>query len=72
MMWRRLCPEVGSVVYNRAYFIDFIFETPPTWRVMFLYLFPPGKGYSSYTPEVEVIILVFIVYKLLNCKTHVP
>jgi hypothetical protein len=27
-----------------AYFIVSIFETPPTWRTRFLYLFPPGSG----------------------------
>jgi hypothetical protein len=33
-----------------AYFIVSIFETPPTWRARFLYLFPPGTWYPSYTP----------------------
>jgi hypothetical protein len=34
-LWR----EVGSVVLSRAHFIDSIFGTPPTWRVVFLYIF---------------------------------
>jgi hypothetical protein len=25
-------------------------ETPPTWRARFLYLYPPGTGWPSYTP----------------------
>jgi hypothetical protein len=25
-------------------------ETPPTWRATFLYLYPPGTGWPSYTP----------------------
>jgi hypothetical protein len=25
-------------------------ETPPTWRAMFPYLYPPGTGWPSYTP----------------------
>jgi hypothetical protein len=39
LLWR----EVGSVVLSWAHFIDSIFETPPTWRVMFLY-FPQEQG----------------------------
>jgi hypothetical protein len=27
------------------------FETPPTWRVRSPYLYPPGTGWSSYTPR---------------------
>jgi hypothetical protein len=42
------------------------FETPPTWRVRFPYLYPPGTGWPSYTPwhwvlfdsEVEVEVEV--------------
>jgi hypothetical protein len=26
------------------------FETPSTWKIRFLYLFPPGTGWTSYTP----------------------
>jgi hypothetical protein len=26
------------------------FETPPTWRARFPYLYPPGTGWPSYTP----------------------
>jgi hypothetical protein len=40
LLWR----EVGFVVLSWAYFIDSVFETPPTWKVMLLYLFPPGTG----------------------------
>jgi hypothetical protein len=25
-------------------------ETPPTWRARFPYLYPPGTGWTSYTP----------------------
>jgi hypothetical protein len=25
-------------------------ETPPTWKARFLYLYPPGTGWPSYTP----------------------
>jgi hypothetical protein len=25
-------------------------ETPPTWRARFLYLYPPGAGWPSYSP----------------------
>jgi hypothetical protein len=27
------------------------FETPPTWRAMSPYLYPPGTGWPSYTPR---------------------
>jgi hypothetical protein len=27
------------------------FETPPTWRARSPYLYPPGRGWSSYTPR---------------------
>jgi hypothetical protein len=27
------------------------FETPPTWRTMSPYLYPPGTGWPSYTPK---------------------
>jgi hypothetical protein len=27
------------------------FETPPTWRTRFLYLYPPGRGWPGYTPR---------------------
>jgi hypothetical protein len=26
------------------------FETPPTWRARYPYLYPPGTGWSSYSP----------------------
>jgi hypothetical protein len=35
---------------SRPYFIVPILETPPTWRVRSLYLYPPGTGWPSYTP----------------------
>jgi hypothetical protein len=40
-LWR----EVRSALLSWVPFIDSILETPPTWRVMFLYLFPPGTRY---------------------------
>jgi hypothetical protein len=30
------------------------FDTPPTWRARLLYLYPPGTGWSSYTPRLWV------------------
>jgi hypothetical protein len=27
------------------------FETPPTWRAESSYLYPPGRGWPSYTPK---------------------
>jgi hypothetical protein len=30
------------------------FETPPTWRAMSPYLYPPGTGWLSYTPRHSV------------------
>jgi hypothetical protein len=27
------------------------FETPQTWRIRFPYLYPPGTGWPSYTPQ---------------------
>jgi hypothetical protein len=41
---RFLWPEVGSVVLSWVQFIGSVFKTPPTWRVMFLYLFPQEQG----------------------------
>jgi Mn2+/Fe2+ NRAMP family transporter len=33
------------MVINAALTVtDSIFETPATWKVIFLHLFPPGKG----------------------------
>jgi hypothetical protein len=34
---------------SRPYF-TVSFETPPTWRTRFPYLYPPGTGWPSYTP----------------------
>jgi hypothetical protein len=36
------------------------FETPPTWRARFLYLFPPGTGWPSYTPGHSVCESVIV------------
>jgi hypothetical protein len=36
---------------SRPYFIVPILETPPTWRDRFPYLYPPGTGWSRYTPQ---------------------
>jgi hypothetical protein len=32
-------------------FYCFTFDTPPTWRVRFPYLYPSGTGWPSYTPR---------------------
>jgi hypothetical protein len=32
-------------------FYSLRFETPPTWRERSQYLYPPGTGWSSYTPR---------------------
>jgi hypothetical protein len=36
---------------TRDIFYSLKFETPPTWRARFPYLYPPGTGWSSYTPR---------------------
>jgi hypothetical protein len=47
-----LLPVLASAVPwdSRPNFIVRILETPPTWRARSLYLYPPGTGWSSYTP----------------------
>jgi hypothetical protein len=35
---------------SRPYFIVPIVETPPTWSARSPYLYPPGTGWSSFTP----------------------
>jgi hypothetical protein len=35
---------------SRPYFIVPMFETPPTCRTMSPYLYPPGTGWTRYTP----------------------
>jgi hypothetical protein len=35
-------------------FYCFRFETPPTWRARFPYLYPPGREWPSYTPRHRV------------------
>jgi hypothetical protein len=32
------------------------FETPPTWRIRSLYLYPPGTGWPGYAPRHWVIL----------------
>jgi hypothetical protein len=39
-----------SPVDSKPYFIVPIFETPPTWKARTPYLYPPRKGWPSYTP----------------------
>jgi hypothetical protein len=39
-----LWQEVGSVILSWVQCIDSMFETPPTWRIMFLYLFTQEQG----------------------------
>jgi hypothetical protein len=36
---------------SRPYFIVPILGTPATWRAKSLYLYPPGTGWTRYTPE---------------------
>jgi hypothetical protein len=45
------------------------FETPPTWRAGFLYLFPPGTGWPSYTPGHCLINLHIIIWYI--CTIHI-
>jgi hypothetical protein len=37
-----------SKMHNRIFYFIASFETPPTWRARFPYLFPPGTGRPSY------------------------
>jgi hypothetical protein len=36
---------------TRDHILCLIFETPPTWRAGFPYLYPPGTGWPSYNPR---------------------
>jgi hypothetical protein len=49
----RLLLVLASLVprESRPYFIFPILETPPTWRAMSRYLYPPGTGRPRYTPS---------------------
>jgi hypothetical protein len=45
MLWGTFSDDKSDLeVLSSAYLIESMFETPPTWRVKFLYLFPPGTG----------------------------
>jgi hypothetical protein len=59
VLWRPLWREDGSVIYcliasgpcqSSHSWAEVSSETPPTWRARFLYLYPPGTGWPSYTP----------------------
>jgi hypothetical protein len=39
-----------EVPQNSRLYFTVSFETPPTWRASFSYLYPPGTGWPSYTP----------------------
>jgi hypothetical protein len=52
---------------SRPYFIVPILETPPTWKVRSLYLYPPGPGWPRYTPGHWVPFLS----PLTTCKATV-
>jgi hypothetical protein len=39
-----------AVPQNSRPYFTVSFETPPTWRTRFPYLYPPGTGWPSYTP----------------------
>jgi hypothetical protein len=46
---------LGSDAYRlMTIFYCLKFEIPPTWRARFLYLYPPGTGWPSYTPRHRV------------------
>jgi hypothetical protein len=55
LMWGALSDEKSNPYFSvfaghrQRYFIVSIFETPPTWRARFLYLYPPGTGWPSCT-----------------------
>jgi hypothetical protein len=40
----------AEVSQNSRPYLTVSSETPPTWRARFPYLYPPGTGWSSYTP----------------------
>jgi hypothetical protein len=40
----------AEVPQNSRPYLTVSFETPPTWRASFPYLYPPGTGWPSYTP----------------------
>jgi hypothetical protein len=41
---------LAEVPQNSCPYFTVSFETPPTWRARFPYLYPPGTGWPSYTP----------------------
>jgi hypothetical protein len=41
----------AAVPQNSRPYFTVSFGTPPTWRARFLYLYPPGTEWPSYTPE---------------------
>jgi hypothetical protein len=41
-------------------------ETPPTWRIKFPYLFPPGTWWPSYTPRPSVPFTSSLTTRLLR------
>jgi hypothetical protein len=45
------CPSPAGLM---AIFYCLRFETPPTWRAKFTYLYPPATGWPSYTPRHQV------------------
>jgi hypothetical protein len=64
---------VSAAIWDSwAHFIASNFETPPTWRARFLYLFPQGTGYSSYT---LIYILIYILLHDIStvhiCTIHI-
>jgi hypothetical protein len=58
-------PQIWVPWDSWAYFIVSIFETPPTWRARFLYLFPPGTGKLSYVPRHWVNIIAKVKVKVI-------
>jgi hypothetical protein len=42
--------SIVQVAQNPKPYFTVSSETPPTWRTRFLYLYPPGTGWPSYTP----------------------
>jgi hypothetical protein len=40
------------------------FETPPTWRARYPYLYPPGTGWHSYSPRHWVQVKVKVTLRL--------
>jgi hypothetical protein len=68
---RFLRREVASVVLSWAHLIDSAFETPPTWRVMFLYLFPQEQGSPVVCCHDEVLKYAFSFCSVwISCKTR--